>query len=157
MDDISILNIPVSQLERLPKNSHIGEGDLFMVSQPTDGGKVSRSVTYQTLANNVSASLNISGINERIRELSNGIEVAETLSYLSNLTNSRNPIPTVISALAENNRGQIVALSGYILSNALSDILYRVQMPKMDAVESPWVRQSQVKDEFGDSTTDPAS
>lgn len=160
-EKIGVSNIPVSFLEPFPKNANLSGDELFLISQPIIGpdrdvsGYISKSIRYDTLANNVSVSLDIAGIEERIRKLCADFSVGETLNFLSDWNNNGNPynVPTVLSALMENTRGQIVSVSGYILSDAISNILSNVTLPRLSATESPWVKTSQVTSKIGDSTT----
>lgn len=90
------------------------------------------------------------------------MKLGEHVIYLSSWDGPNKPpsiprVPTVLSAFKENNRGQIVDVSGYILSNGISNVLANIVLPKISAEESPWLPQISVVDDFGDSSHQAAS
>lgn len=158
---LSISNVPVSFLEPLEKGKDLGGSELFLVSMPVSGesgsGYISKSITYNTVITNLYKDLDIERISSEIARLSNDLHVPAGVSYLSTSGGSPYEYPTVISAVAENNRGRIVGVSGYVLSDAVVDILGKTVLPTLSAATTPWLKKTEVTSDIGNSTTLAAS
>lgn len=143
-------HVPVSHLEPLPRGFRLSGDELFLVSQPVlkDGktaGYVSKSIKYSTLARNISADMKF-GVKDD--------DYSGTVQYVKDVVEDpRHPIPSVISSITEDSKGRITGVGGYALSNALTSILDKVTLPKIDATDSPWLRKTQVTQDLGASQT----
>ena len=160
----NILNVTLSGLSSFSDEESLDTNTLFHVEckqpdntpedQQTPTGFQSSKMTYAQFLQILKNEFQLAKIDADLQTREGSLEVPSTLVVLENSSPSRR---FVLSAISENTRASINGVSCYNMTEAIKNILNEITIPRLSAINSPWLFLSSVVNETGESTTKAAS